>query len=426
MCGAVNADGVEVHGPIFLIRSRFSDEIRLRGARIQGDLKCSGAKLEVKVKNGAEEITALFVDGAEIDGNVFLDAFKDERFTSTGVIRLVGTRITGVLDCSGAKLGVKEENALSADGAEIGGSVFLSKGFESTGAIRLLGAKICGELDFCGASVTGVSCENLRLTGNLLWIGIRTTEKTELHLTGVRLKNLHEDRESWPEAGKLVLDGLVYEDVTLRERPPEKESNNLTLPKELELKVEERIEWLMLQPEKVREKPQPWMQLRDLLERKGDRKGAKYVLFRFRCLQAQKSWIPWRWLRKGFARLEEKPLRILYTISLAVLLGWLVFGYAGTNRALAPTEAEAYKTFAANQPLPGTYPVLNSFVYTLENAVPLVRLGQDDKWAPDKRYPGTSWFTNYWFLMWSRWMLILFGWVQATVLAAALSGRFKP
>ena len=75
--------------------------------------------------------------------------------------------------------------------------------------------------------------------------------------------------------------------------------------------------------------------------------------------------------------------------------------------------------------MPASYPVLNPFVYTLENAVPMVKLGQDDKWAPDRRHPGKAWFTNYWILVWARWMLILSGWFQATVLAAALSGRFK-
>jgi hypothetical protein len=75
--------------------------------------------------------------------------------------------------------------------------------------------------------------------------------------------------------------------------------------------------------------------------------------------------------------------------------------------------------------MPAAYPKLYPLVYTLENAVPLVRLGQDEKWAPDQQYPGTTWFTNYWFLMWARWLLILSGWFQATVLAAALSGRFK-
>jgi hypothetical protein len=61
----------------------------------------------------------------------------------------------------------------------------------------------------------------------------------------------------------------------------------------------------------------------------------------------------------------------------------------------------------------------------LENSLPLVKLGQDDKWAPDSSLTPKHWFTNYQFLAGFRWSLILAGWAQATILAAALSNRFK-
>jgi hypothetical protein len=115
----------------------------------------------------------------------------------------------------------------------------------------------------------------------------------------------------------------------------------------------------------------------------------------------------------------------VYSITLTLVLGWLVFGNAGAKGALAPTDAAAYEAFTTGRPMPAAYPVLNPFIYTLENALPLVKLGQDDKWAPDRRHAPRTPFTGYWFLMWSRWILILSGWFQATVLAAALSDRFK-
>ena len=127
----------------------------------------------------------------------------------------------------------------------------------------------------------------------------------------------------------------------------------------------------------------------------------------------------------AFAWLEEAPGRIWRSIACVLLLGWLVFGYAGSHGALAPTETEAYKAFIAGSPLPSAYPTLNPFVYTLDNAVPLVKLGQDEKWAPDRRYRGTNWFTDYWFLVWSRVVLVYLGWFQAGVLGAALLRRFK-
>jgi hypothetical protein len=65
----------------------------------------------------------------------------------------------------------------------------------------------------------------------------------------------------------------------------------------------------------------------------------------------------------------------------------------------------------------------------------MVKLGMDDRWMPNKDDKFTKpWFPNYprlkrvnyyGFLVFYRWFLILSGWVQATVLVAALSHRFK-
>lgn len=413
---ALSADGAEIGGGVFLRESfESSGTIRLLGAKIKGDLSCSGAKLRLREGN------ALVADGSEIGGSIFLN----EDFESSGTIRLSGAKIKGDLECPGAKLNVADGDALSADGAEIGGNVFLCKGFESRGTICLQSAKIGGDLAFLGAKTTKVDCTNLCLSGDMFWMRIQKPREAFLILYGATLKNLYDDRESWPHSENLILDGLTYQELTHHGPPSAEQIMSHSSGPELPFNVEERIKWLMLQPEKVREKPQPWMQLRDLLERKGDRKGAKHVLFRFHRLQAENEWFLRRRWAIAFAWLEEAPGRIWRSIACVLLLGWLVFGYAGSHGALAPTETEAYKAFIAGSPLPSAYPTLNPFVYTLDNAVPLVKLGQDEKWVPDRRYPGTNWFTNYWFLMWTRWVLILSGWFQAGVLGAALLRRFK-
>jgi hypothetical protein len=84
-----------------------------------------------------------------------------------------------------------------------------------------------------------------------------------------------------------------------------------------------------------------------------------------------------------------------------------------------------------------SYPPFHPFIYSLENAVPLVKLGMDAMWTPDPqhvpqlRIPGVHVFgwqpylDDYWFLVFSRWFLIVWGWVQATVLAASLADRFR-
>lgn len=464
-----HADTIDLHGFLQLHRSSFSGQIHLGGAKIEGDLDCSGAKLTV------EEGIAFFADGAEIGGDAFLrvdrkasgDVILREDFKSSGTIRLLGAKINGDLDCSGAKLEVKKGGALATNGAKVGGDVFLRGGFVSSGKISLRGMQAGGQVRFFGASVACVDCTNMESSGDFYWMGIEQSGTTSLDLRGASVKNLCDDEESWPQTGNLFLNGFTYGELSLHNRPAPQQIADQSSPQALTLDAmvgtRKRIQWLERQPDEQRIKPQPWVQLSKYLEARGQHREAKHVLFELGRLQAgELNWHPWQWIlgilsnakrlfavlflswRKdhpawpylrhpnrswaiAFAWLEEAPIRILYTITFAVALGWLVFGYAASNRALAPTDGEAYKAFTAEPPqaLPATYPKLNPFIYTLENAVPLAKLGQDDKWAPDPQYASKAWFTGYWFLMWFRWLLILSGWFQAAVLGAVLLGRFK-
>jgi hypothetical protein len=440
---ALSADGAKIGGGVFLTYGfESSGTIRLLGAQIKGNLECNGAKLYVAEGN------ALFADGAVIGGDIFLC----KGFESSGEIRLLGAKIKGDLACADAKLSAKKGVALNADSAEIGGYVSLRNGFECNGEIRLLGAQIGRDLSIFGAKVARVLCQNTVVKGDLIWLRIGKSEETSLNLAGASVKNLHDDRESWLDKGKMDLDGLVYEELTLHEPLTEEQIKASMFAPEFPMVAKERIDWIMLQPEDRRTEPQPWMQLRELLERRGDRKGAKHVHFRFRCLQAQGGWTLWRWLRIAFAWLEEDLLRILLPISCTVALGTLVFAGAArsvamietvqTQPAMIATYSESAKGVPrkpdeSNKPVSVHYTSFQPFIYTLENAVPLAKLGMDERWMPDlqhqpqpwfPRHPwldGLKWFNSYGFLVWSRWALILSGWVQATVLAAALADRFK-
>jgi hypothetical protein len=429
--GSILADGIDIRGALFLRNSIVLGEVRVVGSKISADISCTGAKL--RVAGGR----ALSLDCAEVGGSVFLS----EGFESSGVVCLVNARIKGQVDFKGAKLiplpvstagddspdlaTLDSCDALTADCAEIGGSVLMTHGFESSGAIHLDNTTIGGQLSFFDAEVDRVNCTNLKLAGDMIWMGIRVSESTALDLTGARLKNLRDDWESWPPQGNLLLPGFVYEELYLHERSSEEQIEDGILGIPLQQDAVERVEWLTLQSPDRRIEPQPWIELSKHLESKGNHKGAKHVLYEFRCLQAQRKSLIQRFCAIAFAWLEEAPMRILYSISVTLLCGWLLFGHADANGALAPTDANMYEAFISGKPLAAAYPTLNPFIYTLENALPLVKLGQDEKWAPDCRHTATSLLTSYWFLMWSRWILILSGWFQATVLAAALSGRFK-
>ena len=173
--------------------------------------------------------------------------------------------------------------------------------------------------------------------------------------------------------------------------------------------------------------PQPWMQLVKLLEDKGHKRDARRVVFELQKHRAKAQWRNnplARELAILFARLEEQPLRILISIAFCVGLGTALFWPMQAH--FAPTSDAAYtatsKTDGKAKDVPLAYPKFQPIVYTLENVLPLVKLGQDDHWGPDARSSSSS---LYWSLMLMRWFLILAGWAQGVVLAAAVSSRFK-
>jgi len=405
---ALSLDRAHIRGNVFFLNSSSSATLSMPGAQIGGQLNCHGSVFT------APE-TALVLDGAVIQSGVDLEGLK-----SLGELRLVGAHIVGQLNCSNAVLGATGR-ALSLDRANIQGSVFF-RCLESSGAIRMSNSQIEHNLDCRGATLTDLYCANMRLRGDLIWTSIQKPEQTQLNLAGASMRNLRDDRNSWSSPGKLILDGLVYEELSWHpaSSPEQLAINNLS--GELPINANERIVWLRLQPLDYQAEPQPWIQLSKLLDAKGDRKGAKHVIFALRQEQAKQYRPVHRFLSVLVALLEENPLRVLWSLTILIVLGTLLFWNAERGGAMVPRDREAYTAWAQGKPYGSGYPKFQPIIYTVENALPLVKLGQDDKWAPDpSRRPA-----YYWLLAGFRWFLIFFGWFQATLLATAIGGRFKP
>jgi hypothetical protein len=282
-------------------------------------------------------------------------------------------------------------------------------------------SRIEHNIDCRGAILTVLYCRNMKLGGELIWTSIQNSKQAQLNLARASIYNLSDDKDSWPSPGNLILDGLVYEELSLH---PAASPAGLTashLSDKLPLNATERIDWLTLQSSAGRAEPQPWMQLSKLLEAKGDRKGARRVIFALRREQAKSYGRVRRLWNTPVAWLEENPSRVLWSLAILIFLGTLVFWRAERVGAMAPTDREAYSQWAGGKPFGSSYPKFQPFIYTAENALPLVRLGQDDKWAADRSICPTG----YWLLASIRWMLIFLGWFQATLLAAAMDRRFR-
>lgn len=463
----LRARTVTVNGDLDLKHCRIGLALDFRLSHFTGEVKLEGATVR-SVYFDSSQVCGVTADEVVIAGSLSF------RYVTAGAeIRLIGAEVHGNLDCTGAKLHAQDD-ALSADGARIFGDLILRRNFECPGTIRLIGAEIKGDLDCRGASIGKMSCQNTNIEGNLLWQGIKNPSAAELVLSGTKVKNFRDDMESRPGANNLDLEGLEYEELILHKCPTEKEIKENRLSDEFPLDAAGRVKWILRQkPEQCCE-AQPWMHLRALLEKKGDRKGAEHVLFCYRRFQARRlEWHPLQWISKrvkfaacllwgmlttsafwsqsapylrhpsrawhiAFAWVEENPFRIGWSIALTLLIGTSVFAWGGRDGAMTESvrlQPNAMKDNGEARPISSHYPKYQPFVYTLENTVPLVRLGMDDKWTPDPAgrfcwpwFPSVPWLyfvSTYGVLVFTRWSLIVWGWVQATVLAAALADRFK-
>lgn len=198
------------------------------------------------------------------------------------------------------------------------------------------------------------------------------------------------------------------------------------------LDAEGCVEWLNLQPLDERAEAQPWMQMSRMREGAGDRRGARRLVYELRLEQFRARWPEKGWrarvlrrMAQMFARLEENPFRILEPLLFLLLVGTGVFHAYRAH--FAETGEAAYRAThtacaAAGCPAGAAYPRFSSFVYTLENTLPVVKLGQDAAWAPRAEQEGWG---IYWVLAGVRWVLILSGWAMGIILGAAITARFR-
>jgi hypothetical protein len=394
---ALSADGANVKGAVFL-SDGFSAEgaVRLLGAQIGGSLTCSGGTF----KNPRGD--ALSADGANVKGSVFLG----DGFSAEGAVRLPGARIECDLACSGGAFKNPGKDALSADRANVKGDVFLSDGFSADGTVLLLGAQIGGNLGFNGGRLSKVIAESAAISGTLFWRGVEATEATGLNLTSASTGSLVDDEKSWPIKGNLFLDGFVYGHI----------SGNS--PRD----AKTRLRWLERQEPFT---PKPYRQLAKVLRETGDDSGARRVLFEMECRRRQaggRSWYArlWGWGLKWTIGYGFYPWRALGWLVLLTVVGWGLFRHGYLSGAMAPTDKDAYCFFRDQGWPPDYYQRFTASVYSLENSLPFVSLGQKDHWTPDPNPRGSRPMPG--FLRWFRWVQVLLGWLLATLFVVGVTG----
>ncbi len=360
----------------------------------------------------------------KVRGAVFLN----DGFSAEGEVRLLGAEIGGDLACvrgtmkNAAQKDVEGSgDALSADGIRVTGHVFLGNGFSAEGEVRLLGAEIGGDLACRGGGFTHISAQTAVIKGKLIWDFIINAQNAELDLTNASADSIMDDEPSWPAQGKLSINGFAYGRIY---------GDAVT--------AEKRLEWVRRQDPFV---TQPYRQLAKVLRETGDEDGAQRVLFEMedRLWSENPSWTerfgrgPMR-LAVGYGRY---PMRSLWWLAGLAGVGWILYRRAHIHGEIVPKEKEAYEFFKPNREPPAHTVRFSPLMYSVENSLPLVNLGQNDNWqpeppAPASRQPGEKLFawlhrriTWRRFLVWFLWFQILLGWLLATLFVGGVTGIIR-
>jgi hypothetical protein len=183
--------------------------------------------------------------------------------------------------------------------------------------------------------------------------------------------------------------------------------------------------------------PQPYRQLALVLRQAGRQEGAVNVevaredaLTKFGGLDSAQ-----RVRRLGLKAIigyGYRPLRALWWILFFVVVGTALFRWGYGAGIITPTEEHAYEVFVRTGEPPPHYPPFHSFVYSLENFLPLVELHQSKYWRPNPhrgpvgsslRWTGDRFSSHI--LRWYLWIHILAGWTITPLLFAGLAGLLR-
>ena len=381
--GQISAQRLRASGFVELKGVRATGKIVLSGADIAGYLNCEGAIINIEDRRQAMRAHRINVSGDVV--------IKDMEVQ--GSVSFSGANINGNLDCDRAVINsANGEVALNADRLSVGN--FFLRRFQVYGTVRLVGARISGDLNCDHASFLGddeysLYARNLTVDGTIFCRHLSKKPSGVVQLLHARIGQLADDIESWPEAGKLVLDGFVYGSFGLHS--PQSAA--------------ERLRWIGLQ-RRDHFSPHPYEQLAKVFRSTGREAEARTVLIakqearrkRADLNQRTKAWL---WFLGKSIRYGYEPWRLIGFMIGMILVGWGVFSFA---------DMKYTADFA---------PQFNSFIYSLEVFLPVVDLHQERYYLPSGSSQYGAWIRTYF------WLHIVLGWVSTTLLVAALTGLIR-
>jgi hypothetical protein len=301
----------------------------------------------------------------------------------------VGATI-GEVVCTGATLAGSADDALTLDRCRIAGNVHLDDKFSATGSIRLVGATVDGSVICTDATISGHPDAFIATSSQIgMWLTFQRSQlRGRVSLIGTRTPGLIDDLGagdpalgSWAEAEPLEITGFEYArflgDATWE---PDK-----------------RFEWLK---HTEHFDSQAWHHLADVYHvagRDGDAQrtaiegehdrldrgglsGPRRLGRRLLGITIGHGYRPWR--AGGWA--------------LAFIVAFAIF-VSLDRSAFEPDKAGVH-----GHPSP-------ALIYAADTFIPIVDLGEADKWAPT----GGA--------RWAEWPIIVIGWTLSTLFVAGFT-----
>lgn len=417
-CPYLIADRIVVKGSVFLRRGfQCVGSAVLLNSSITGDLDCIGssfgsqtpdAELRAKAEKqfGKLPQAALILNGSTIGGYVHLS----HGFQAYGEVDLNGVIIGANLVGNGGGFFNAGNNSLSCQFSNIKGAVLcraipeINATFRTNGLVKFFGTTVAGSVSFTGAEFDGPAAHGLRLQsasigGTLQWKSVKVSPSTELNLSHLKVGQLEDDEQSWPAAGKLVLDGFSY--AAIAGVPLDTKRRKTWLKSHLEYLKRQAPNEFSLQPHR---------QLADILRKSGYEDNAREVMIDLHKARREQGgfsrsgWI-WSWILQGTIGFGYRSHRTLLWALGFVILGAFLFNEGYQAGHLVPPKPDSKGQFSA-------------IGYSLDSFLPIINLHQEELFVPTGFGSG-RWIQYYY------WLHICLGWALITLGVAGFTGLVR-
>ena len=417
-----------LHGVYMNSGFHASGEVFLGGSQIDGNLICSGGSFTHNKAEGTEnwaaEMPALFLGASQIRGPIFLA----EGFQANGAVDINGVTCHSLF-CYGGRFINPGNFALNALLAKISTFVSLANtahwnGMEADGLVLFGGAKVGGVFLASGAKFMGkqnephgFSAEALSVGEGFVWQNVELKNGAIFDLRDSSVVGLLDDESSWPQPGRLAVDGFTYGDIYAG---PTDARSRLRW---IKLESHSALPWFNLEGSFH---PQPYRELATVLRNRGDDAGARQVLIaeeraRYAGLSLPlRMWGAFLGLVIGYG---YEPLRAVAWSLGVVLIGWAAVSIGKRAGVLRPTWPEN-RPASTNEP----YEELHPLLYSLDVFLPFVNLHQEHYWWPDANASGECVVLGRAIRVRGRslryylWVQIVIGWLLSAIFIAGVSG----